>query len=205
MMNRLVATAVTTVIILSSVHIHAVSAETETIIRINAGSEDDFIDKKGDVWVADTANLRPLDAPPSMTWKTGAAIANSRRDDSLYQTERFGSGVNLKYSIPVPGAGRYLVRLYFSENYFQARNERKFHVTIQGKVAIANVDIFKAARNQRHRAMSKAVEAEVSGDKLDIEFIKVKQNVSQVDPSCPIILPIHAVSLLMISLANSTG
>lgn len=111
-----------------------------------------------------------------MRWTTDERIANTQ-DDALFQTERFGRGSDLKYCIPVPETGDYLVRLYFAENFFSGPNERKFHIAIEGKLEMANVDIYEMAKN-KNRAVSRSFRTVVSGDCVELDFIKVKQNVS---------------------------
>lgn len=134
-----------------------------------------LIASEGNVWAADTSDFRPANTPASMAWETSEPISNTR-DDALYQTERFGRGGDLMYSIPVPQTGDYLVRLHFSENFKgnQAPDQRKFHVAIEGKLEIANVDIFSESNNEGYHAMSRAVQTVVTGETLDIEFVKVE-------------------------------
>lgn len=146
------------------------SAQT---IRINAGSKDDYKDDDGNVWLADKAKFRDK-RTGGMVWKTDKGIGNTQ-DGVLYQTERFTKDNVLKYSIPVDKPGDYFVRLYFSENFAEAQGKRVFHVAIEGKHVLTNVDIYKEARG-RFRAMTKAVRTVVSGDSIEIDFIKVHQN-----------------------------
>jgi hypothetical protein len=176
MIPRLSAAALT-VLLLS----RALVSSHAQVIRINAGSNDDYVDADGNVWEADSSKFRPSDAPNSMAWKTRSEenIRNTQ-DDALYETERFGRGDNLQYSIPVPKRGDYEVRLFFSENFQQVQgpDKRKFHIVIEGKLEKANVDIYELARNEGFRATSQAFRTVVTGDTLDLELIKVKQNVS---------------------------
>lgn len=175
--HRFSAVITTTVLLLSSV---LLSSHAQTI-RINAGSNKDYEDQDGNKWEADSSKFRPKNGPQTMAWETKSQerIANTQ-DDGLYQTERFGRGGNLKYSIPVPVPGDYRVRLYYAENFKQVQgpNQRVFHIVSEGKLEIANVDIYEMARNEGFRATSQAFRTVVSGDALDLEFIKVKQNVS---------------------------
>jgi hypothetical protein len=174
MIPRLSAAALT-VLLLS----RALVSSHAQVIRINAGSNDDYVDADGNVWEADSSKFRPSDAPNSMAWKTRSEenIRNTQ-DDALYETERFGRGDNLQYSIPVPKRGDYEVRLFFSENFQQVQgpDKRKFHIVIEGKLEKANVDIYELARNEGFRATSQAFRTVVTGDTLDLELIKVKQN-----------------------------
>lgn len=64
--------------------------------------------------------------------------------ESVYQTERYGS---LFYYFPggyVPGSA-HLVRLHFSENYWQSSGARSFSVSINGTPVLRSFDIFAEA------------------------------------------------------------
>lgn len=68
----------------------------------------------------------------------------------LYQTDRNGSpsrGGTPVYTLPlgVIGPRRVLVRLHFCELYFQAADQRKFDVLVNGKTYVAGMDIYTAA------------------------------------------------------------
>lgn len=143
-------------------------------IRINAGSNQDYTDRNGNVWMKDDKEYH-AGQRGSIEWSTSDGIDNTR-DDALYQTERFIREDSLKYSIPVPKPGDYEVRLHWAENFrgAQGPNLRIFHVAIEGKMEMPNVDIFKEA-GDGFRALSKAARVVVSGPSIEIEFSKVLQ------------------------------
>ncbi len=68
-------------------------------------------------------------------------------DDELYQTERFTSGANLSYEIPVPTNGEYDIRLHFAEIYHGVGGQpggtglRVFDVSIEGAEVMTDFDI----------------------------------------------------------------
>ncbi|HVW86193.1 MAG TPA: malectin domain-containing carbohydrate-binding protein, partial [Bryobacteraceae bacterium] len=68
-------------------------------------------------------------------------------DPELYRSERFG---NLTYTIPVAQPGRYVVNLYFAENWFGPGNpggggpgSRRFDILVNGIAVRRNFDILK--------------------------------------------------------------
>lgn len=172
MMHSLAATTLFFAIISFLLTPHLALAQT---IRINVGSNESYVGKDGKVWAPDRERYRSQDGGDTVTWDTTAPIQRTN-NDLLYQTERFTRDNVLKYSIPVSKTGDYRVTLHWSENYIrdEEQSERIFHVAIEGKLAMKNVNIFKEAKGE-FRAMSKSFKTVVSGETLDIEFIKVKQ------------------------------
>lgn len=155
----------------------SVGASSAQTILINAGSKNDYVDTDGNVWEADSGIFRDSEAR-GKAWSTTKFESIDNTDDYvLYQTERFSRDPVLTYAIPVPEPGDYLVRLYFSENFegVNGEGDRLFHVAMEGKHVLTDVDIFKEAGG-KFRATSKAVRTVVSGDFVDIDFIEVKQN-----------------------------
>ena len=97
-------------------------SQTQPVFTANCGSTAAYTDKAGVVYQADK---NYVGGTPSMTAK---AIAGTE-EDSLYQTERWGS---FYYSIPVAN-GNYNVTLKFAE--ISARSgagKRIFNVKIEG-------------------------------------------------------------------------
>jgi len=74
------------------------------------------------------------------TYSTVDAIAGTE-DDTLYQSERYGA---FTYSVPVPN-GTYDVVLQFAEIYATANGARVFDVSIEGAVAVNDLDIHAVA------------------------------------------------------------
>src|SRR5215211_495223 len=64
------------------------------------------------------------------SFSTTNPIANTA-DDTLYQTERWGSGSSLSYNIPLTN-GTYDLTLKFAEIYFTSAVRRVFDVLVEG-------------------------------------------------------------------------
>jgi hypothetical protein len=75
---------------------------------------------------------------------------------AVYQSERYGR--DFTYTFPVPGTGRYLVRLHFAEIFDDGAGRRVENIHINGKPALTNFDIFVAAGG-----LNKAVVKEFPG------------------------------------------
>jgi len=60
----------------------------------------------------------------------------------VYQSERWGS---FNYTLPLPGAMTYTVRLHFAETKWTSAGARIFSVAINGQTVLTNFDIFAAA------------------------------------------------------------
>ena len=72
---------------------------------------------------------------------------NGTNDDELYQTERFTTGANLTYEIPVGANGEYDIRLHFAEIFHGVGSQpggtglRVFNVSLEGIEVLTNFDI----------------------------------------------------------------
>jgi hypothetical protein len=66
---------------------------------------------------------------------------------ALFTTNRFdnAAGTDMVWTLPVPKAGTYTVRLYFAETYWSAAGKRIFNVSINGTQVLTNFDIVAAA------------------------------------------------------------
>lgn len=111
---------------------------------------------------AASADKRPRGRPPVL-----AAIAGSDERDLLatYRKGRFG------YSLPLRD-GRYRVSLDFAEPFALA-GERVFDVVADGKTMLPAVDVAELAGGAL-RAIRRSFEIDVSGGKLDLQFVPVK-------------------------------
>jgi hypothetical protein len=122
------------------------------IDRVNAGGA-----AQSGGWLTDTA------ASPS-AWANGAAAqlavgstttAVNVSDPSvpagtpaaLFQTMRYDQvgGEDMVWTMPVPSAGTYTVRLYFAETYWTTAGKRAFDVSINGTKVLSRFDIVAAA------------------------------------------------------------
>lgn len=91
-------------------------------------------------------------------------------DDPLYETELFGT-----YSISIPlENGKYNVILKMAEIYHNSANSRLFHVDVEGKRAVENLDIF--AQVGKNVAYDVKIPVEIRDGKLNINLITVIDN-----------------------------
>ena len=76
-----------------------------------------------------------------------SATIPSGTPSTLFQTGRYdvSGGKDMIWTLPVPSAGTYKVRLYFAETYWTAAGKRTFDVTINGTKVLTGFDIFAAA------------------------------------------------------------
>jgi hypothetical protein len=91
-------------------------------------------------------------------------------DDELYQSERFG---NFSYSIPLAN-GSYDLVFKFAEIYQDNIGSRIFHVDVEGKRVIRNMDIL--FRTDKNTAYDVVVPLELTDGNLNINFITVTDN-----------------------------
>ena len=109
----------------------------------------------------------------SDTYVTGGNVASfgdntqidNTTEDYLYQHERFG---NFSYEIPVPN-GKYTLTLKFAENYWNAANQRKFDVAVNGTTVLDNLDIWAEA-GSKDKALDKVIPVTVTNGELEITF-----------------------------------
>ena len=92
-----------------------------------AGSSSNGTDSSNHTWLADRDYQGGLSyyAQPSQPVYSVAA-----GDWFLYHTNRFGD--HIEYSLPVLELGRYAVKLYFVEVYWNGTGQRVFDVSVQG-------------------------------------------------------------------------
>merc|ERR1719376_1961209 len=89
-----------------------------------------------------------------------------QRDQELYQTERYEYN-KFSYSLPVPGEGRYVLVLMFSEVYFNSRGKKIFNVELEGKEVVSQLDVFgEVGKGVAHREL---VPLTVSKGRLELE------------------------------------
>lgn len=134
------------------------------VLRMNAGGG--AVTSGGVSWAADTGALG------GSTWatKSTADIAGTT-DDVLYRSERVGA---VKYELPVPSAGDYVVRLHFAEIWFGApgggtggAGKRVFSVNLEGgPVELQDYDIAREVGSMR--AVVKQFPVTVTDGKLSV-------------------------------------
>jgi hypothetical protein len=76
------------------------------------------------------------------TTNTVDTSASNAAPQLVYQSERWGS---FNYTLPLPGAATYTVRLHFAETKWTSIGARIFSVAINGLTVLTNFDIFAAA------------------------------------------------------------
>jgi endonuclease YncB( thermonuclease family) len=136
-------------------------------IRAGAGAH---TDKAGRAWSGDQF------FNGGFAWTNPVPIAGTD-EPALYQAERFDPWPppELVYEFPVP-PGRYRVVLHFAEIWggTQGRGARVFDVSVEGRLALDNLDIF--AEVGGYRALVKQLDAEVGDGRLTIAFHHVVEN-----------------------------
>lgn len=152
---------------LSALEVHALQGGTtssnELITRINAGGGD-YVDTLGYLWQADS-------------FFSGGSIfvatnpIGQTNDDSLYQTERFGT--TFSHNVPLVN-GTYLVILHFAEIYWTNPGLRVFDVFVEGSTAINDLDLTQRVGSFNPFVLS--VQATVSDGELNITYQSVIDN-----------------------------
>ncbi|MGD9561220.1 MAG: glycoside hydrolase family 2 TIM barrel-domain containing protein [Pyrinomonadaceae bacterium] len=122
-------------------------------IAINAGSNVQYLDETGAIWLEDTAYK-----PGSFGYVAGESVEvyahrDDRNvlgtvDDPLFQTRREGSG---SYRFDVP-PGSYEIELRFAETKAEKPGERVFDVKINGQTMLRGLDLVKSVG--RHTALT---------------------------------------------------
>jgi glucuronoarabinoxylan endo-1,4-beta-xylanase len=127
--------------------------------RVNAGGSS-YTDGSGNVWAADE-NYN------TGTAKTITNTISNTTDQTLYQSERYGSPFTYTFNVP---AGSYQVTLKFCETYQTASGARVFAVSINGTQVLSNFDIF-ADSGAEYKADDKTFSnISASNGKITIQF-----------------------------------
>ncbi|GJM62738.1 malectin domain-containing carbohydrate-binding protein [Persicobacter diffluens] len=106
-------------------------------IYINANGKEIVTTKKGLVFDYDKY------------YRGGTGYAHPEKEiyqtdnDKIHLTERYGR--NFSYAIPAQTGQHYKVTLFFSENYHNYANKRKFSVALEGEEVLEDFDIFAEA------------------------------------------------------------
>ena len=137
-------------------------------VAINVGSNADYIDGSGRVWVADrpfsqghwgftgSGAVRVYGNPPDRNILTS-------NDDPMLQT--FVEGIE-SYKLDVP-AGSYSVELLFAETRFEQAGKRVFDVRINSKPVLTDLDL--VASPGAFRPFIKTFDVRTSGG-IEISF-----------------------------------
>ena len=136
-------------------------APVSSVIRIDAGSDVNFTDAAGNLWLAD----RGFDGGGSSVRADDLKIENTT-DAGIYRTEHWGMS---SFSQPLPN-GKYVVKLHFAETWdgVTGPGGRIFSFNVEGQ-EFKDADVWvKAGRGQR--AYIETVNVTIADGKLDILF-----------------------------------
>lgn len=109
-----------------------------------------------------------------MTVRRPDTDVKGTEDDEIYLNERYSLTA---YRIEVP-PGTYRVKLHFAETYegINAIGGRVFSVSVEGKPALDDLDVFKEAGQSRYVPVVRSVTTKVTDGELTIEFTPKTQN-----------------------------
>lgn len=146
-------------------------------LRVNAGISSDYTDKAGNVWKPDKEYTKggAYGFVGGLTVDRGADMKiEGTNDPRISQTEHYSM---TGFVAEVPN-GKYTVRLHFAETYdgITAVGGRVFGVTIQGKPALNDFDVFATAGGAQKAVIRELKGIEVSDGKLEIGFVVKTQN-----------------------------
>ncbi|MFB6320595.1 malectin domain-containing carbohydrate-binding protein [Saccharicrinis sp. FJH54] len=104
------------------------------------------------------------------SYSTSSTNIAGTEDDELYKTEQFGT---FAINIPLEN-GKYNIILKMAEIYHNSPNSRLFHVDVEGKRVIENLDIF--AQVGKDVAYDVVIPVEMTDGTLNINLVTVTDN-----------------------------
>ncbi len=113
--------------------------ELKSRLRINVGSDTEFVDWSGSIWSSD------VDLASGQPMRSDAAVSQTSPtlyDQELYRTAR--TGRRLTYDIPV-SPGLYTVQLKLAELWLTEAGKRPMNITIGGRLVRESWDLAQAA------------------------------------------------------------
>jgi hypothetical protein len=128
-------------------------------LLIEAGGDRDFVDGKGQTWLADVGFIG------GSIVDRGDVEIDGTSEDRIYQTERWGLN---GYAVKVPN-GKYTVRLHFAETFLDTAGKRIFSVNAENR-AINDLDVFAAAGGKNKALVKTLNDVTVSDGELNIDF-----------------------------------
>ncbi|MBL7188451.1 MAG: malectin [Phycisphaerae bacterium] len=150
-------------------------ATTKPVYSINCGADKIYVDGSGKTWLADQEKTDTVDwgVIGGETVLRETVEIPGTRAPKVYLNECYSMAGYL-FKLP---PGKYTVRLHFAETYdgVTAAGERVFDISINGKVALKDFDVFKAAGGAFKPVIKEIKGIEVS-DKLAIDFTTNIQN-----------------------------
>jgi len=145
------------------------------VYSINCGSDKIYVDGSGKTWLADQEKTDTVDwgVIGGETVLRETVEIPGTRAPKVYLNECY-SMAGYVFKLP---AGKYTVRLHFAETYdgITADGERVFDISINGKVALKDFDVFKEAGGAFKPVIKEIKGIEVK-DKLAIDFETNIQN-----------------------------
>ena len=149
----------------------------KVVFRVNCGDEKVYTDQAGQVWLPDQELT-----PAAKYGAVGGKIITREElktvagtpAPQVYRTERYAMN---QYQFALPN-GTYTARLHFCETFdgITAAGERVFSIKIQGKMALADLDVFKEAGGFAKPLIKEVANIPVTDGKLVIEFGPKAQN-----------------------------
>jgi Malectin domain len=140
---------------------------TPPAIRIKAGSDKDFKDHDGNIWLAEVGfdGGETIDRPADMK------IENTK-DPGLYQSEHYSMD---SFSVKVPN-GKYKVNLHFAETFDEVTEPggRVFSFKV-GDKEFKDFDVVKKAGGPQ-KAYVESVDVDVTNGEIKITFTADVQN-----------------------------
>ena len=134
------------------------------VMRVNAGGPVQTFGAQ--VWRADQYFVG------GNTYTKSMAISDTDLD-AVFQSERYGK---FGYQIPVPGIGRFKVRMLFAEKYFNGPGLRSFNILLEsGAVKRSALDVFAAAGGS-FKAYQEQFIVDVNDGILDVQFESLINN-----------------------------
>lgn len=119
-------------------------------------------------WFAADANFSGGSTSSTTATITTTGVADPA-PAAVYQTERYGAHT---YTITGLTANTsHNVRLHFAEIYWNAANQRKFHVNINGTRVLTDLDVFAAAGGKNRAHMRQFTATSNGSGQITIQFL----------------------------------
>ena len=150
--------------------------EPTLVFAVSCGAEEAYKDADGKQWLADKEMVEGADwgAADGMTVVRDPVAIPGTQAPNVYLTERYSLTA---YEFKLKD-GKYTVRLHFAETYdgITDAGERLFSVSINDKVVLKDLDVFKEAGGLNKPLIKEFEGVAVSGGKLTIGFTTNVQN-----------------------------
>ena len=146
-------------------------AKAQTVpIYLNAGGEA-YTDNAGRGWIPDDGYVSTGD-----TYCRHSPIGETE-NDQMYTSERYFSGGDdsYEYTIPVPAAGDYVIKLHFAEIYFSSTNQRVFDIYVEDSLIAGSFDIVEQAGGENTAVVVTDVR-NISDGAVNVRLSSVTEN-----------------------------